>query len=52
MVKGGDVTIKLYHNSDIKVSDKFKIESEINSNESVNWTLFKEGFIEVNLSRN
>jgi hypothetical protein len=52
MTKSGDVTIKLYHNSDIKVSDKFKIESEINSNDGVNWTLFKEGFIEVNLSRN
>jgi hypothetical protein len=52
MTKSGDVTIKLYHNSDIKVSDKFKIESEINSNDGVNWTLFKEGFIEVNLTRN
>jgi hypothetical protein len=52
MTKSGDITINLYHNSDIKVSDKFKIESEINSNDSVNWTLFKEGFIEVNLSRN
>jgi hypothetical protein len=52
MTKGGDITIKLYHNSDIKVSDKFKMESEINSNTGVNWTLFKEGFIEVNLSHN
>jgi len=52
MTKSGDITINLYHNSDIKVSDKFKIESEINSNDGVNWTLFKEGFIEVNLSRN
>jgi hypothetical protein len=52
MTKGGDITIKLYHNSNIKVSDKFKIESEINSNTGVNWTLFKEGFIEVNLSQN
>ena len=52
MTKGGDITIKLYHNSNIKVSDKFKMESEINSNTGVNWTLFKEGFIEVNLSQN
>ena len=52
MTKGGDVTIKIYHNSNIKVSDKFKIESEINSNTGVNWTLFKEGFIEVNFSQN
>jgi hypothetical protein len=52
MTKSGDITINLYHNSDIKVSDKFKIESQINSNDGVNWTLFKEGFIEVNLSRN
>jgi hypothetical protein len=50
MVNGGDTTIKLHHNSNIKVSDKFKIESEINSNRGVNWTLFKEGFIEINLS--
>jgi hypothetical protein len=51
MNNAGDTTIRLYHNSDIKVSDRFKIESEINSNAGVNWTLFKEGFIEVNLSQ-
>jgi hypothetical protein len=52
MTKSGDITIKLYHNSNIKVSDQFKIEAEINSKEGVNWTLFKEGFIQVNLSTN
>lgn len=46
----GDITIKLHHNSVIKISDQFRIESLINSNEGVNWTLFKDGFIEVNLS--
>jgi hypothetical protein len=25
----------------------FKIESQINSIEGVNWTVFKEGFIEI-----
>ena len=43
-----DITYKFYHNGDIKLSDMFKIEQNINSNSGVNWTLFKEGFIEVN----
>lgn len=42
-----DRVVKLYHNSDIKISDKFRIESALNNLEEVNWTLFKEGFIEV-----
>jgi hypothetical protein len=42
-----DRIITLNHNSDIKVSDMFKIESQINSMEGVNWTVFKEGFIEI-----
>jgi hypothetical protein len=42
-----DRIVKIYHNTDIKISDKFRIESSLNSLEEVNWTLFKEGFIEV-----
>jgi hypothetical protein len=42
-----DRIIRFNHNSDIKVSDMFKIESQINSMEGVNWTVFKEGFIEI-----
>ena len=43
-----DITYKFYHNGDIKLSDMFKIEQNINSNSGVNWTVFKKGFIEVN----
>ena len=42
-----DRIITLNHNSEIKISDMFKIESQINSIEGVNWTVFKEGFIEI-----
>lgn len=42
-----DRIITLNHNSDIKISDMFKIESQINAIEGVNWTVFKEGFIEI-----
>jgi hypothetical protein len=42
-----DRIITLNHNSDIKISDMFKIESQINALEGVNWTVFKEGFIEI-----
>jgi len=42
-----DRIITLNHNSDIKISDMFKIESKINAIEGVNWTVFKEGFIEI-----
>jgi hypothetical protein len=45
-----DSVFRFYHNSDIKVSEMFKIETEINANEGVNWVLFKQGFIEVNYS--
>lgn len=45
-----DITYKFYHTGDIKLSDMFKIEQNINLNGGVNWTLFKEGFIEVNYS--
>ena len=42
-----DRIIRFNHNTDIKISDMFKIESQINSMEGVNWTVFKEGFIEI-----
>lgn len=42
---------KIYHNDTIPISDRFKIESEFALNECVNWTLFKEGFIEINYSQ-
>ena len=50
MTSKPDKTYKIYHEGDIKLSDKFKIESEINANSGVNYTLFKEGVIEVNYS--
>lgn len=45
-----DTSIKLFHNSDIKVSDKIKLESLFKSSGNVNWVLFREGFIELNVS--
>ena len=45
-----ETTYIIPHTSIIKVSDMFKIESEINSLPNINWTLFKEGFIEINSS--
>jgi len=43
-----DRLIKFYHNTDLKISDKFKIESEMLLMENVNWCLFKEDHIEIN----
>jgi hypothetical protein len=43
-----DRLIKFYHNTNLKISDKFKIESETLSLENVNWCLFKEDYIEIN----
>jgi Holliday junction resolvasome RuvABC endonuclease subunit len=49
MDQNPDSIYKIYHNSTIKVSDKFKLESKLkNSNDRINWVLFKEGFIEIN----
>ena len=47
-----DRLIKFYHNTELKISDKFKIESEMLSVESVNWCLFKEGYVEINYTPN
>lgn len=43
-------TIIIPHESDIKMSNKFMIEQEIKSLSNVNWVLFKEGFIEINIT--
>ena len=43
-----DRIVRYYHNTDLKVSEKFKIESEMLSLENVNWCLFKEEYLEVN----
>ena len=43
-----DRLIKFYHNTDLKISDKFKIESEMLVLDNVNWCLFKEDHIEIN----
>jgi hypothetical protein len=50
--KASDRIIKFFHNGDIKISDKFKIESEMAKLDGVNWTLFKEGFVEVSWTPN
>lgn len=42
-----DRILKINHSNEIKMSDKFKIESEVKLIEGVNWILFKEGFIDV-----
>jgi len=46
--KASDRILRFYHNSDIKISDKFKIESEMLALENVNWCVFKEEYIELN----
>ena len=46
-----DLEIKIYHNKELKMSEKFAIESEMCNIEGVNFILFKEGFILVNYSK-
>lgn len=46
-----DLKIKLYHNRELKMSEKFGIESAMINIEGVNWVLCKEGFIEINFSK-
>lgn len=46
--RASDRIVRFYHKSDIKVSDKFKIEAEMMTLENVNWCLFREEYIEVN----
>lgn len=43
-----DRILRFYHNNDLKISEKFKIESEMLAIENVNWCLFKEEYLEVN----
>jgi hypothetical protein len=50
LTDASDRLIKLYHNVDFKVSDKFKIESEILTIENVNWCVFKKEHIEINFT--
>jgi len=47
MSKKPDQQIRFIHSSEIKISDKFRIESEIKSFEGVNYVLFRENEIEV-----
>lgn len=42
--------IKLFIDKNLKVSEKFIIESSINSNSGVEWTVFKDGLIEIHCS--
>jgi hypothetical protein len=50
MTKDSDRTFIFPIKSEIKLSDKFMIESEINSLPNVSWTLFRENYIEVSCS--
>jgi len=50
--QASDRIVKLFHNSDIKISDMFKIEQEFQSMENVGWCVFKEGYIEINYTPN
>lgn len=50
--QASDRVVRFYHNSDIKISDMFKIESEVKSLENTNWVVFKEGYIEINFTPN
>lgn len=42
-------TLIIPHSTNLKVSEMFMIENEIKSLPGVNWCLFKEGFIEIDL---
>lgn len=48
MNRKADVTWKFYHEGEVKVSERFAIESEFESKFGANWTRFKDGFVEVN----
>jgi hypothetical protein len=39
-----------YHHSDLKMGDKFLLEQELNKIDGVNYTIFKEGVIEINFA--
>jgi hypothetical protein len=43
-----DTKICFYHHSDLKLSDKFLMETTLNAIDGVNYTIFKEGVIEIN----
>jgi hypothetical protein len=50
LIKDSDRTFIFPIKSEIKLSDRFMIESEINSLPNVSWTLFRENYIEVSCS--
>jgi hypothetical protein len=50
MTKDSDRTFIFPIKSEIKLSDRFMIESEINYLPNVSWTLFRENYIEVSCS--
>lgn len=39
-----------YHHTDLKMGDKFLIEQEMNKIDGINYTIFKEGLIEINFT--
>jgi hypothetical protein len=39
-----------YHHTDLKMGDKFLIEQEINKIDGANYTIFKDGVIEINFT--
>lgn len=47
---GVDKTLIIPHSSNLKVSEMFMIESEIKSLPGVNWCLFKEGYMEIDVT--
>jgi hypothetical protein len=50
MTKRPDRKYQFFHHSDLKMSDKFLIESHLNSLDGVNYTVFKDGVIEINFT--
>jgi|LakMenEpi03Aug12_release.lakeMendotaPanAssembly.Ray.scaffolds.fasta_scaffold440169_2 hypothetical protein len=50
MTKKPDRKYSFYHHADLKMSDKFLLEGHLNSMEGVNYTIFKEGVIEINFT--
>jgi hypothetical protein len=45
-----DRKYSFYHHADLKMSDKFLLEGHLNQMDGVNYTIFKEGVIEINFT--
>lgn len=45
-----EIKYSFYHHSDLKMSDKFLIEQELNKIDGVNYSILKDGVIEINFS--